>query len=269
MERTRLILVRATCDAAFTVDLAARLDSLGIEVEVRPLDEPLSHHNVPPAAVTGLVLSARAIRSVGEARLCTVAGFARPVLPIVLGPCSLPACFANSSRAAFMEDGTYWLGIEAILAHLKRPNGGHHAPLAVPKRCPVDEGGRMALPEPLYAAFIGEPGGNGVVTVSLLNRCLTLYSFRDWRKVEEGIGQLPTFDAQGQALHHLLLGHACEVDIEGDGSFRIPGNLREWANIGRAAVVIGLGRWIEIWSSEDFGYALSKWELQRETATKA
>ena len=111
----------------------------------------------------------------------------------------------------------------------------------------LDAKGRLAVPA-RYRSLIGEKGGGAlVVTVSLTDRCLSVYPFAEWRRIEEEIQQLPTFDRQAQAIRHLLIGRACEVEMDSHGRILVPPQLREWAGLDKRVQMVGQVMKFELW----------------------
>jgi MraZ protein len=114
----------------------------------------------------------------------------------------------------------------------------------------LDAKGRLAVPA-RFRALINERGGGAlVVTVSLTDRCLTIYPLVEWQRIEEEIQQLPTFDRQAQAIRHLLIGRASEVEMDAHGRILLPPQLREWAHLDKRVQLVGQVRKFELWNQE-------------------
>ena len=63
---------------------------------------------------------------------------------------------------------------------------------------------------------------------------------------------LPNVDPQARLYQRLLLGHASEVEIDSQGRILLPSLLREHANIGKPAILLGQGNKFELWSQESW-----------------
>ena len=122
----------------------------------------------------------------------------------------------------------------------------------------LDAKGRMAIPTRYREGLKERCDGNMVVTVNnTKERCLWLYPVDEWARVEEKIVQLPSFDPNHQKLKRFLLGHACDVEMDGSGRILLPATLREFGVLAKSVMLVGQGNKFEIWSEE-------LWEARRE-----
>ncbi len=114
----------------------------------------------------------------------------------------------------------------------------------------MDAKGRVAVPS-RYRERISELcTGKLVVTISLLERCLVVYPFPHWQRIEDGLKNLPALDAKAQAITHLLIGHATECDLDGHGRLLVPPSLREFANLQKQLKLVGQVKKFELWAEE-------------------
>jgi MraZ protein len=60
-------------------------------------------------------------------------------------------------------------------------------------------------------------------------------------------------------LQRLLVGNACDVEMDGAGRILVPPSLRAFAGLNKEVVLVGQGAKFELWDSE-------KWNLQMESA---
>lgn len=96
-----------------------------------------------------------------------------------------------------------------------------------------------------------------VVTISLMDRCLVLYPFPEWQRIENEIQALPSLDPQVRAISHLLIGHACECDLDSHGRILLPQSLRDFASLDKRVCLIGQVHKLEIWDA-------MAWQSRRE-----
>jgi len=114
----------------------------------------------------------------------------------------------------------------------------------------MDSKGRLAVPTRYRDRLAEACGGKLVVTISLMDKCLTVYPFPDWQRIEEEIRALPALDPQVRAISHLLIGHATECDLDGHGRILLPQSLRDFASLDKRVHMVGQVRKFELWNEE-------------------
>jgi MraZ protein len=112
----------------------------------------------------------------------------------------------------------------------------------------LDTKGRMAVPSRYRERLSEMCNGKLVVTISLVERCLAVYPFPAWQKIEDDLKNLPACDSKAQAISHLLIGHATECDLDSHGRFLISQSLREFAGLEKPVKMIGQIAKFEIWA---------------------
>ncbi len=121
----------------------------------------------------------------------------------------------------------------------------------------VDSKGRLAVPARYRERLAETCSGKLVATISLVERCLAVYPFPEWQRIERELEALPALDADAQAISHLLIGHASECDLDGQGRMLIPQGLREFANLDKHVKMVGQVRKFELWHE-------GAWNARRE-----
>ena len=114
----------------------------------------------------------------------------------------------------------------------------------------MDSKGRLAVPTRYRDRLSEVCGGKLVVTISLMDKCLTVYPFPDWQRIEEEIRALPALDPQVRAISHLLIGHATECDLDGHGRILLPQSLRDFASLDKRVHMVGQVRKFELWNED-------------------
>lgn len=111
----------------------------------------------------------------------------------------------------------------------------------------VDAKGRLAVPTQ-FRRKLQAVMAHGLVLARGPNRCIELYTRDAWvAHVRETTGEMSLYDPQARRLRRTKLGNAWEVEMDEQGRVLIPQQLREMSGIGNAAVVTGIGSFIEIW----------------------
>nr|VFJ42807.1 MAG: MraZ protein [Candidatus Kentron sp. DK]VFJ47061.1 MAG: MraZ protein [Candidatus Kentron sp. DK] len=111
----------------------------------------------------------------------------------------------------------------------------------------LDPKGRLAVPSRYRERILESCNGKLVITISLTERCLAVYPFPDWQKIEDELRTLPALDRKAQAISHLLIGHATECDLDSHGRILIPPSLREFADLRKQVKVVGQAIKFELW----------------------
>lgn len=123
----------------------------------------------------------------------------------------------------------------------------------------LDSKGRLAVPTRHREPLMQRCGGQLVLTVDSRENCLLLYPLPDWEEIERKLVKLPSLSKQVRRLQRLLIGHATECELDGNGRILLPAPLREFAGLDKAAILIGQGNKFEIWSEENWSARRAAW----------
>lgn len=122
----------------------------------------------------------------------------------------------------------------------------------------LDAKGRMAIPARYRERLAERCDGQLVVTVDI-SRCLLLYPLPDWEEIERKLVRLPSFNPQARRLQRLLVGHATELELDGNGRVLLPQPLREFAGLEKRVVMIGQGNKFELWDEDSWNAQRDEW----------
>ena len=111
----------------------------------------------------------------------------------------------------------------------------------------VDDKGRVPLP-PKFRRELKA----GMILTKGLERCITVYSPEEWKRVSERLAAKAVSPANSRKLTRSLFGSAFSAAFDGQGRIVLPFYLREYAAIGDTAVVVGVNNAIELWSDEEW-----------------
>lgn len=109
----------------------------------------------------------------------------------------------------------------------------------------LDDKGRIILP----AKFWDELSA-GVVVTRGLERCLFVYSQREFEVLHRKIKEAPVTNKQARDFLRVFLSGASQESPDSQRRVTIPANLREYAGLDRELTVIGAGDRAEIWDTE-------------------
>lgn len=111
----------------------------------------------------------------------------------------------------------------------------------------VDTKNRISIP----SKFRDELNGKFIMTKGL-DGCLYVYTMNEWHKLEEKLSSLPLTNKDARAFVRFFFSGASEIEIDKQGRALIPQNLKEYADIKKEIVSIGVSSRIEIWSKENW-----------------
>jgi MraZ protein len=112
----------------------------------------------------------------------------------------------------------------------------------------LDDKGRVIMPAKLRIDI-----GERFIITKGLDGCLFVFSQAEWSNFETKLKELPLTNKNARDFVRFFLSGATECEIDKQGRFLIVNNLREYANITKEVVIIGVGTRIEIWNK-------SKWK---------
>jgi MraZ protein len=117
----------------------------------------------------------------------------------------------------------------------------------------LDAKGRLAIPAKYRDALAGRQSGGGANASGALvltadpSRCLLVYPRAAWEPIQARLMALSSFNAEIRGLQRLLVGHADDVNIDGNGRILVPPALRQYASLDHHVVLVGQGNKFELW----------------------
>ena len=111
----------------------------------------------------------------------------------------------------------------------------------------IDAKGRLIVPSKFREAL-----GDTFVVTKGLDGCLFVYDNEEWQAFEEKLRSLPITNKEARQFARFFLAGAAEVEVDKQGRILVPNILREFAQINKEVVLIGVASRIEIWSKERF-----------------
>lgn len=120
----------------------------------------------------------------------------------------------------------------------------------------LDAKGRVAFPSRYRERLAELCDGQVVVTVDR-DHCLLVYPLPEWETIEQKLVRLPSLNRTARRLQRLLIGHATECQLDGNGRILLPPPLRDFAALDKKTVLIGQGNKFELWDE-------AAWVLKRD-----
>ena len=111
----------------------------------------------------------------------------------------------------------------------------------------LDAKGRIAIPTRHRDALL--EGGRSLVLTAHPDGCVLVYPTSAWEPVRERVEAFPSFHQQASWWKRLLLGFEEHITPDGSGRVLLPPALRQHARLERDAMLVGQGRYFELWDS--------------------
>jgi MraZ protein len=113
----------------------------------------------------------------------------------------------------------------------------------------IDRKGRLILPakfrETAKAHFIEK-----FFVTRGLDICLFMFSEEEWRTQESKFKAIPFTKQQARTFNRLYFSGAVEVVFDSQGRILLPQYLKDFAQIKREVVIVGVSNRIEIWAKD-------------------
>lgn len=110
----------------------------------------------------------------------------------------------------------------------------------------IDAKGRFIVPARFRDAI--RAGGNDRIMVSQMDRCLVAYPLEEWRKIEDRIMAMAEKSESMRRFRRIFIGGAHECMFDRQDRILIPPSLRQYADMEKHIVMVGVLDHFEIWS---------------------
>ena len=107
----------------------------------------------------------------------------------------------------------------------------------------LDAKGRLIMP-----AKLRQDMGEKFIVTKGLDGCLFAFSQEEWMNFETKLKALPLSDKNARNFVRFFLSGATECELDKQGRFLIPNNLRNAAGLEKEVIIIGVGTRLEIWN---------------------
>ena len=109
----------------------------------------------------------------------------------------------------------------------------------------IDAKGRLIMPSKFREAL-----GDEFVVTKGLDGCLFVYPNKEWQAFEEKLRTLPLTNKNARQFSRFFLAGAASCEVDKQGRILLPSVLREFADLEKEVVLVGLLSRIEIWSKD-------------------
>ncbi len=114
----------------------------------------------------------------------------------------------------------------------------------------LEPNGRLTLPV-VYRQQL-EHALPGKYDPHLNLRCIVIYPLPIWFEFRAKLDVLPWNDEGAEDVKDFFMSHAFNCEVDAQGRTLIPPELRQWAKIDRAVWLVGKGKHIEVWQSDEY-----------------
>ena len=118
----------------------------------------------------------------------------------------------------------------------------------------IDDKGRLIIPSKFRETL-----GQTFVLTRGLDQCVFGYPMDEWKQLEQKLKALRFTKKDARAFSRFFFSGAAECQLDKQGRVNISQPLRDYAQLDKDCVVIGVSSRIEIWNK-------SKWEAYYETS---
>ncbi len=109
----------------------------------------------------------------------------------------------------------------------------------------IDTKGRVIIPSKFREIL-----GDEFVVTKGLDGCLFVYDMKEWTVFEEKLKSLPITNKDARQFARFFLAGAAAVETDKQGRILVPNVLREFADLNKDVVLVGVASRVEIWSKE-------------------
>ena len=109
----------------------------------------------------------------------------------------------------------------------------------------IDAKGRLIVPSKFREAL-----GDEFVVTKGMDGCLFVFDNSEWQAFEAKLRSLPMIDKEARQFTRYFLAGAASLEVDKQGRILLPAVLREFADITKDAVLVGVGNRVEIWSKD-------------------
>lgn len=109
----------------------------------------------------------------------------------------------------------------------------------------LDAKKRMSLP----VKFRKEMGKEVVMTHGL-DKCIFVYTKKEWAKISEELSKLGVGQADKRGFNRFILGGAIETPVDSLGRILVPDFLKDFAGLKEKLAVVGVHNRVEVWDDK-------------------
>lgn len=106
----------------------------------------------------------------------------------------------------------------------------------------LDDKNRISIPSKWRSVL-----GKKVVVTSGLDKSLFVFSLKEWQKIAEKLSSLSFTNKDTRSFTRFMLSNAFDTDLDSVGRILVTGELKNFADIKKKVVLVGMHSRVEIW----------------------
>lgn len=124
----------------------------------------------------------------------------------------------------------------------------------------IDHKGRISIPSKFRETL--EDHFSPQLVITFFEKCLVAYPQEEWQHLERKVSSLPQLKPQVRHFERYFISGAIHCEVDKQGRILIPPILREYAEIEKDVVFVGMLKKIEIWSKPKWKEAFEESKKQ-------
>lgn len=114
----------------------------------------------------------------------------------------------------------------------------------------LDDKGRIIIPTRFRNII--QTGGGSTIMLTQRDRCLYGYTMNEWSRLEQQIQSMANMSDSFRRFLRIFVGSAQECSLDKQGRVLIPPQLRQYGNLEKDVVLVGVLTHFEIWSHDNW-----------------
>lgn len=115
----------------------------------------------------------------------------------------------------------------------------------------------MTIPTRVRDELVESCGGRLVMTASSEDRCLLIYPEPEWLALLPQLQALSELHPRAKRLKRIMIGYSNAFELDGNGRLLVPPTLRDYAEMDKKIMLVGIGNKFEVWSEERWAAVLN------------
>ncbi|HVN71618.1 MAG TPA: division/cell wall cluster transcriptional repressor MraZ [Desulfomonilia bacterium] len=121
----------------------------------------------------------------------------------------------------------------------------------------INEKGRLSIPSK-FRDILREWEADHLIVTKSIDRCLLAFAPEDWERMEKLASGLSMVKKEDIVFKRHLVGSAEECPIDAQGRILIPSGLREYADLKKKCLLVGIVDRIEIWDQDTYNKSMEE-----------